>query len=162
MSLRLSTVVCLLSGLPLSAAAPAFAQDAAVPLAERARMAERIVVGRVGSISPSWQVNEFGDRLIVSTLRLTVEETLKGEAQAVLNVEVEGGTIGDLTLRVSDLSSFVAGERAVFYLRRNARGALVPHLRGLGLLKLDRSDRVADSPVTLAEIRRSVAAGRAR
>jgi hypothetical protein len=28
-----------------------------VPLAERARGAERVVVGRVASVSPQWQVN---------------------------------------------------------------------------------------------------------
>ena len=33
-----------------------------------------------------------------------------------MDVEVEGGTIGDLTLRVSDLATFTQGERAVFYL----------------------------------------------
>jgi hypothetical protein len=160
--IRFSSIVCLLSGLHGSVVLPAAGQHPAVPLGERARTAERVVVGRVGSIAPAWQVNEFGDRLIVSTLRVTIEETLKGEPQSSVNVEVEGGTIGDLTLRVSDVSSFAAGDRAVFYLTRNPRGALVPHLRGQGVLKLDRSDRVADSTVTLADVRRSVAAGRAR
>ncbi len=129
-------------------------------LAERGRGAERVVVGRVSSVNPQWQVNEFGDRLIVSTVRVSVEETLKGDAQSVLAIEVEGGTIGDLTLHVSDLTTFVPGERAVFYLRRNGRGALVPHLRGQGLLKLDASNRVPGSSLTLGEIRRTIAAGR--
>jgi hypothetical protein len=130
-------------------------QDAiAVPLAERARGAERIVVGRVASVNPVWQVNEFGDRLIVSVLRVTVNETLKGPSQATVDVEVEGGTIGDITLRVSDQASVAPGDRAVFYLRRNVRGSFVPHLRGQGLLKLDRSDRVPDSSLTLDTIRR--------
>ena len=160
--IRFSIILCLVSVLHGSGAAAASAQNGPVPLAERARSADRIVVGRVASINPAWQVNEFGDRLIVSTLRVAIEETLKGEPQPVVNVDIEGGTVGDLTLRVSDVSSFVAGERAVFYLRRNARGALVPHLRGQGLLKLDRSDRVFDSTVTLSDIRRSVVTGRAR
>jgi hypothetical protein len=43
----------------------------------------------------------------------------------------------------------------VFYLARDRRGVFVPHLRGQGLLKLDRADRVRDSAVTLADIRRS-------
>jgi hypothetical protein len=34
--------------------------------------------------------------------------------------------------------------------------SLSAHLRGQGLLKLDRSDRVRGSALTLAEIRRSV------
>jgi hypothetical protein len=88
-----------------------------------------------------------------------VTETLKGEPQSTMDVEIEGGTIGDLTLNVSDQASFVRGERAVFYLRRSARGSFVPHLRGQGVLKLDRSDRVSGSALTLQAIRREVAAG---
>lgn len=152
----LGLAVALLTG----AAAPALGQDAvAVPLAERARGAERVVVGRVDAVSPIWQTNEFGDRLIVSILRVTVTETLKGQRQPSLDVEIEGGTVGDVTLRVSDQDPVVPGERAVFYLRRNARGRLTPHLRGQGLLKLDRTDRVPGSSLTLETIRRETAAG---
>jgi hypothetical protein len=135
-----------------------FAAQAPVPLDERARGAERVVVGRVAAVAPGWQVNEFGDRLIVSTLQVVVDETLKGPAASTVDVEVEGGTIGDLTLRVSDQEPVAAGERAVFYLRRSPRGTLVPHLRGLGLIKLDAGGRVAGSSLTLDEIRRQVAA----
>ena len=133
-----------------------------MPLADRARSAERVVVGRVSSVKPEWRVNDFGDRLIVSVVRVAVDETLKGQVQASLDVEVEGGTIGGLTLHVSDLESFSPGDRAVFYLTRSARGSLVPHLRGQGLLKLDPSDRVRGSSLTLGEIRRTVAAGQPR
>ena len=131
-----------------------------MPLAARARSAERVVVGRVTSVRPTWRVNEFGDRLIVSVLRVAVDETLKGQAQTSMDVEVEGGTIGELTLRVSDQESLAPGDRAVFYLKRSTQGALVPHLRGHSLLKLDRSGRVPGSALTLEEIRRTVAAGR--
>jgi hypothetical protein len=142
---------------------PAVAQDSVVvPLAERTRGAERVVVGQVASVAPVWRVNEFGDRLIVSVVRVTVNETLKGPVQPTVDVEVEGGTIGGVTLRVSDQESFVPGERAVFYLKRNAQGGFVPHLRGQGMLKLDRSDRVPGSSLTLDVIRREAAAGGAR
>jgi hypothetical protein len=134
----------------------AAAQDPAAGLAERADGAERVVVGRVTSVNGVWQKNEFGDRLIVSVVRVAVEETLKGEAQTTMELEVEGGTIGDLTLHVSDITPVVPGDRAVFYVRRSPRGVLVPHRRGLGLLKLDRSQRVAGSNLTLDEVRRAV------
>src|SRR5215213_9030677 len=81
-----------------------------VPLTERTRGAERVVVGRVASVTPEWQVNEYGDRLIVSVVRVDVSETLKGDAAPTVDVEVEGGTIGTLTLRVSDQLSFTPGE----------------------------------------------------
>jgi hypothetical protein len=137
---------------------PLRAQSVPAPLVERARGAERVVVGRVASTGAVWRVNEHGDRLIVTVLRVTTSETLKGQAQSSFDVEVEGGTIGDLTLKVSDLPSFAPGERAVFYLRRNPLGAFVPHGRADGLLKLDPSDRIPGSAVTLDEVRRSVAA----
>ena len=138
------------------------ADQVAVPLAERARGAERVVVGRVASVTPQWQVNEFGDRLIVSVIRVTVTETLKGEATPAVDIEVEGGTIGALTLHVSDQLSFTPGERATFFIRQNRRGRFIPHLRGQGLLKLDQANRVPGSSLTLDRIRREVAAGKAR
>jgi len=159
---RVPIIVCLslfLLGSGVAARAARAIQTTAVPLAERARGAELVVVGRVASVAPGWQVNEFGDRLIISVVRVVVNETLKGQALATLDVEVEGGTIGEVTLHVSDETSFSPGERAVFYLKRTARGTFVPHLRGDGLLKLDASNRVAGSSLTLEEIRREAAAG---
>ena len=137
----------------LALAGAAAAQEQPVPLQTRARGAERVVVGRVASVDASWQVNDFGDRLIVSLVRVTVDETLKGQTQQSVDVEVEGGTIGELTLRVSDLTTLRPGERAVFYLTRSRRGTLVPYLRGQGLLKLDGANRVAGSSTTLDQIR---------
>jgi hypothetical protein len=147
----------------LALAVPALSgAQAPVPLVERARGAERIIVGEVASVSPQWQVNEFGDRLIVSVVTVTVSETLKGTAQPTVQVETEGGTIGDVTLNVSDQQVVTRGERVVFYLRRNARGRFIPHLRGLGLLKLDGSNRVPGSSLTLDAIRKEAAAAAAR
>ena len=131
-----------------------------MPLVDRARGSERVVVGRVTAVNPVWQTNEFGDRLIVSVVSVAVDETLRGPAQQAVDVEVEGGTIGELTLHVSDLETFIPGDRGVFYLRRGSRGSLVPHLRGQGLLKLDRSERVRGSNFTLADVRREAARAR--
>ena len=149
--MRLSNFVAALALLAVARAAAA--QERPVPLQARARGAERVVVGRVASVDAAWQVNDFGDRLIMSVVRVTVDETLKGQAQQTVDVEVEGGTIGELTLRVSDLTTFRPGERAVFYLARSRRGTLVPYLRGQGLLKLDGANRVAGSSTTLEQIR---------
>src|SRR5258707_957449 len=163
--MRMCTVVLvvLVGGLVGASHAVAGGQDAAaVPLAERARGAERVVVGQVASVNPVWRVNEFGDRLIVSVVHVTVNETLKGPVQRAVDVELEGGTIDGVTLHVSDQVSLVRGERAVFYLKRGARGSFVPHLRGQGLLKLDKSNRVPGSSLTLETIRREAAAGGAK
>jgi len=149
--------------LGLVCATAAVAQEGPpVPLVDRARGAEQIILGRVASVSPEWRVNDFGDRLIVSVVRVAVDETLKGFSHATVDIEVEGGTIGTLTLHVSDQQSFAPGDRAVFYLARSRRGTMVPHLRGQGTLKLDRTGRVPNSSLTLDEIRRTVAAARAQ
>jgi hypothetical protein len=159
---RTLLVVCALVACAASGAGVAAAQEMPVPLRDRARDAERVVVGHVASVESKWGVSDYGDRLIVSTLRVVVDETLKGQAQPTLDVEVEGGTVGNLTLRVSDEESFAPGERAVFYVRRSRRGSFVPHLRGQGILRLDRSNRVPGSGLTLEEIRRAVAAAPAQ
>ena len=129
-----------------------------VPLGQRARGSEQVVVGRVSSVTAVWRNNDFGDRLITSIVHVIVEETLKGASPQTIDVEVEGGTIGDLTLRVSDLDTFAPGERAVFYLTHSRRGTLVPHLRGLGLQKIDQAGRIRGSSVTLDQVRREVRA----
>jgi hypothetical protein len=159
---RTLSMVCLLVACAASGAGVAAGQGMPVPLSERARGAERVVVGHVSSVESKWGVSDYGDRLILSTVRVVVDETLKGQAQPTLDVEVEGGTVGNLTLRVSDEESFAPGERAVFYVRRSRRGSFVPHLRGQGILRLDRSNRVPGSGLTLEEIRRAVAAAPAQ
>lgn len=156
---RRTLLVC---AMVLGSAAVIEAQRTDVSSTERARNAEQVVVGHVSSVTPVWRDTDFGDRLIFSVLHVTVDETLKGAAQPAVDVEVEGGTIGSLTLRVSDLETFRPGDRAIFYLQHNRRGALVPHLRGLGLQRLDAAGRVAGSTATLDQVRRDVRAGASR
>jgi hypothetical protein len=156
---RATVLVCAVA---LSAEATLHGQRGEVPAAERARGAEQVIVGRVSAVTPAWRDNDFGDRLITSIVRVTVDETLKGAPRQSLDVEIEGGTIDGLTLRVSDLDTFAPGDRAVFYLKQNRRGALVPHLRGLGVQKVDPSGRVRGSSATLDQVRRDVRAGAAR
>jgi hypothetical protein len=126
-------------------------------VADHAKKSDKVVVGVVEDVSARFGVNDFGDRLIVSDVWLRVQETLKGAPQNLVPVEVEGGTVGDLTLRVSDLPVFQKGDRAVFLLDAVA-GTNRLHARGKGVLKLDRSDRVAGTDLRLSDIRASVRA----
>lgn len=159
-TVRLTAVLAGVTGLVFSGAV--YAQRTDVPSGERARNAEQVVVGRVSSVTGVWRDTDYGDRLIFSVLHVAVDETLKGPAQPSVDVEVEGGTIGSLTLRVSDLDTFRPGDRAIFYLQHNQRGALVPHLRGLGLQRIDAAGRVAGTTATLDQVRRDVRAGVSR
>jgi hypothetical protein len=115
--------------------------------------AERVVVGRVASLEPAWKTNEFGDQLIVSRTWVVSDETLKGEAGGDVPVEIEGGTIGGLTLTVSDLPELKPGDRAVFMLKRNKNGEFIPQGRGNGVLKVRDGDIVEGLDLPLDEVR---------
>lgn len=126
------------------------------------RGAHHVVLGTVTSVDPVFQTNEFGDELIVSRTHFQIEEVLKrgagGTTMQSVIVELEGGSIGDMTLTVSDLPTMVRGERAVVFLRQNSRGALVPYERGAGILKLDAHGRVRGSTLDLEAVRKAVSA----
>jgi hypothetical protein len=137
----------------------AVAASAAQPevITDHARKSDKVVVAVVEDVSARFAVNNFGDRLIVSDVWLRVEETLKGAAQNLVPVEVEGGTVGDLTLQVSDLPAFHKGDRGVFLLDAVA-GRNHLHARGKGVLKLDRSDHVAGTDLRLSDVKARVRA----
>ncbi len=124
-----------------------------------AKRAPKVVVARIVSVIPTFETNSFGDRLIVSHADVEVEETLKGRADQVISIDVEGGTVGGLTLRVSDMPSIAAGERAVFFLRQSRPGVHVPHEREESILKLDRSNRVRGTNLSLEDVKRLVREG---
>ena len=122
-------------------------------LDQRIDGAERVVVATVRGVTPEWRENSHGDRLIVSKVQLDVEETLKGAPEATMWLEVEGGTLDGLTLKVSSLPMMQGGERGVFFLDRGVGDVHRPYLKGQGILFLDGQDVVRGSSLRLAEIR---------
>lgn len=132
----------------------------AVDIPALAKGAEKVVVASVQQVDARFDTNEFGDKLIVSDAALRVEETLKGAHSASATVTVEGGTVGNLTLDVSDMPVLKAGDRAVVFLRRTAAGGTVPQGRGVGIMKLDGNNRIEDSDLTLDDVRQAVRANR--
>ena len=130
-------------------------------IAAHSRGAGKVVVARISDVHSTFATNRFGDQLIVSNAVLEVLETLKGAPQAVTMVTVEGGTVGDLTLRVSDMQELKEGERAVFFLDADGLSN-VPHGRGRGILKLDDDDKVTGSNLTLAQVKNAVRGANAR
>jgi hypothetical protein len=150
-------LVLLMSG---STAATSFAQHGRPEdVQTRAKGAQKVVVATVMSVTPTFETNKWGDRLIVSHADLKVEESLKGNAAQVLSLDVEGGTVGGLTLTVSDMEAIAPGERGVFFVDETRPGTHVPHHRGNGILKLDKAGRVNDSNVTLDDVKRQVREG---
>ena len=123
---------------------------------EVAAGAERVVTATVSAVDTTEAVNEFGDRLIVSRATLVVEEVLKGAAVDTLTLYVEGGTLGDITLHVSDMPLLLPGDRGVFFVGRTSSGLDVPHQRGRGILILDADDLVTGTGLSLNDIRSQV------
>jgi hypothetical protein len=146
----------------LAAAAAWASVDAPGDLVEQAKGANRVAVATVTDVASAFAVNEFGDQLIVSRVTFRVEETMKGSSQATVEVMVEGGTVGDLTLEVSDLPRMEPGKRAVLFLTSAPDGRQVPYRRGRGLLELTADDRVEGTGLTLADIRAAVRAAAGR
>jgi hypothetical protein len=129
-----------------------------IDVAAHARASKKVIIATVTEVQSAFDVNDFGDRVIVSRVSLRVDEIMKGPAESTVVVTVEGGTIGDLTLSVSDMPRFSKGERAVLFLDDSARGGHVPHGRGAGVLKLDANNRVVDTTLTVDDIRSAVKA----
>jgi hypothetical protein len=129
-------------------------------MSERASASQHVVVATVVAADARYEANEFGDHLIVSRVQLSVEETLRGPAVKSMAIDLEGGTVGDVTLEVSDLPKLQRGERAVFFLAKNRAGRLVPHFRAQSILKLDGKQRVMGTDVTLLEVRAQVRSAR--
>ncbi len=81
--------------------------------------AELVVVGKVEDVRSDFGENERGDELILSTVTLSVQESLRGEAPPVIEFEIEGGTVDDLTLKVSDAPELRPGDVGAFALRED-------------------------------------------
>ena len=145
---RLAFAALFLAGGPLAAVA-----DPPADLAQRFHGAQRAIVGKVTSVQPRWERNEWGDELIISRMTVDVEETLKGSAARRLAVDIEGGTLDGLTLHVSHQPELSPGDRAVLILNESTPGVQTPHRKGLGLLRLDGNNRVEGTSTTLADVR---------
>jgi len=125
---------------------------------ERTRGAQKVVVARARAVNAAWRTNIHGDRLIVSRVVLDVEESLKGASPASVSMEIAGGTIDGVTLRVSGVPQIHPGERGVFFLDESAPTVYTPHLDGDSILMLDAGDVADGTTLRLQDLRRAVRA----
>lgn len=124
--------------------------EPAARLSASVASAPHVVIGTVTAMRPRFETNQAGDELIVSRLTVRVSETLRGQRLGTFDVDVEGGTVGNLTLTVSDLAEMHEGDSAVFLLAHEPAGYVL-HARGL--MKLAPSGRLEHQPLTLDQIR---------
>jgi hypothetical protein len=100
--------------------------------------ADQVVVARVLSLN-----SRYDDRgQIVTDVSLQVEESVKGDtaAGAAIVVQRQGGTVGDIGMRVSGEPSFVVGETVVLFAARYTGGALRPVGMSQGALRVFDKD----------------------
>jgi hypothetical protein len=128
---------------------------------ERVKGAAKVVTATVTSVQSEFGTNHYGDRLILSHVTFNVEETMKGAHERAVTVTLEGGTVGDLTLEVSDVPLMKKGERAVLFLASSPARGTISYRRGAGILKLEH-DRVAGTDLTVHDIRAAVKAAQAQ
>jgi hypothetical protein len=134
-----------------------------VDLGMRIRGASRAVVATFVSRDARWVTRPSGDRIIVSRVVARIDEALKGPNTGSLVVEIEGGTVGELSMRVSDMEVPTIGTRAVLLVEPTAEGTWRPHRRGLGVMPLETDGRVRGLGLGLDDVRRAArVAGGAR
>jgi hypothetical protein len=78
--------------------------------------AEAIVVGQVVDSRTYWTTDK---KLILTSYRVQVGESLKGRALQTITVTTVGGKVGNTILHVSGMPEFQPGENAVVFLERS-------------------------------------------
>ena len=146
----------------LTAATVHASVDPPLDLEKHTRGATKVVLATVTDVGAAFGENAYGDQLILSRLTMRVDETLKGAHEAALVVILEGGTVGGVTLDVSDMPKLGRGQRAVLFLTSSPSGGYVPYGRGRGVVKVGADNRADGADLTIDDIRAAVAAEKAR
>lgn len=128
--------------------------------------ADLIFTGHVISQHSEWR-NTNGQRSIVTLVKFGVEEVHKGRAGVTVKLQFLGGSIGAVTLDVSDMPKFTPGERVVLFVEKNSINAspLIGFYHGKFSLRKDAagSDSVwkhdGQALADVAELGRSKRAG---
>jgi hypothetical protein len=92
-----------------------------LPVADLARRADLVVIGRVQEVTA---VRRSADGLVETLVTLHVEEVLKGAAGPTVEFARLGGRVGAVTSVVPGAPEFAAGERVLVFLARRPDGRL--------------------------------------
>ncbi len=126
------------------AAGATLAAHLVVPTEFREVVADASLIVR-GTVTDVRSVAVAG-RGVESVTTVAVEDLLKGEADRFVSIRVPGGQIGTRRFVMVGAPSFVPGQHAVFFLRRDAEGAWRPIGLSMGVYRV-RADRATGNPV---------------
>ncbi len=101
--------------------APIVSATTLVPLDLETMVAhsDSIVMGRVVTVSASWDTNHAG---IYSVVAVDVDEPLKGVAEPRVVIHQRGGTVGEWHEQILGSPSFLIGESVLLFLERRNPG----------------------------------------
>jgi hypothetical protein len=86
-----------------------------VPLADLVAGADVIVIGQVTDLECTWNLD---NSLIVTVVALRIQEVMKGRVLSrIILIQIPGGTMGDIGLKVSDVPCFQKDETALVFLK---------------------------------------------
>jgi hypothetical protein len=104
--------------------------------------ADLIFTGQVISQHSEWR-NNNGQRSIVTLVTFGVEAIHKGQTGSTVTLQFLGGTIGDVTLAVSEMPRFNPNERVVLFVEKNGANAspLIGFYHGKFSLRKDVTGR---------------------
>jgi hypothetical protein len=80
--------------------------------------ATHILTGTVADVQSFYGANERGDQIILSRVKVKAAKWIKGDPSATVEFLVEGGSVGDIALRVSDIPEFEKGQQMRLLLKR--------------------------------------------
>lgn len=85
---------------------------------EMADRADLVFVGKAVNSRAEWRTGGT-DRVIFTFVEFEVQELLKGNSGKTVTLQFLGGTVGDVTLEVSGIPRFNAGDRVVLFVEKN-------------------------------------------
>lgn len=86
-----------------------------LPLLRLSQASDIIILGNVEDIRCEWSLNK---EIILTVTTLKIKEVWKGQVRnSRIFIQTPGGTIGDLSLKVSDVPVFQKGEDVVVFLK---------------------------------------------
>jgi hypothetical protein len=80
--------------------------------------AEFIFQGNVTDVRSQW-IGEGGQRQIVTYVTFKVEDAVKGSPGANYTIRMLGGTVGDITMAISDAPQFKVGDKDILFVEHN-------------------------------------------
>lgn len=122
---------------------PASATTVVAPSFEKlVQRADLIFTGQVISQRAEWRRTN-GQSSIVTLVTFGVRAVHKGRADTTVTLQFLGGTVGGVTLDVSDMPKFTPGERVVLFVEKNGASAspLIGFYHGKFSLRSDANGR---------------------